>query len=184
MERTKTAIIHAFSELLEEKPYNKITVKDIVERCQINRNTFYYHFEDIPSLLQQVVEKESERLITENYTPHAPIECIRPLLLYCLEHKKALIHVYRYIPMETLYPYLDQIIQHMVEQYFELASQGISAPQEDVTILIRFFKGTMMGILIDWMNKGFSDDIIPDAEHICELLEGTGKRALMKYQEV
>lgn len=183
MERTKTAIIHAFNELLEEKPYNKITVKDIVERCQINRNTFYYHFEDIPSLLRQLVEKETERLITENYTPHAPIECIRPILQYCLEHKKALVHIYRYVPREVLYPHLSQIMKHMVEEYFQFATQGLDTPPEDIAILIRFFKGTMMGILTEWMDDGFKEDIIPDAERICELLEGTGKRALMKYQE-
>lgn len=51
MNRNKQAIIDAFWELLEEKPLSKITVKDIVERCQINRNTFYYHFRDIPLLL-------------------------------------------------------------------------------------------------------------------------------------
>lgn len=44
MNRTKQAIVNAFWELLDEKPLSKITVKDIVERCQVNRNTFYYHF--------------------------------------------------------------------------------------------------------------------------------------------
>lgn len=37
MNRTKSAITNAFWQLLEEKPYSKITVKDIVDRCQINR---------------------------------------------------------------------------------------------------------------------------------------------------
>lgn len=52
---TKKAIIEAFWKLLEEKPYNKITVKEIVDSCQINRNTFYYHFHDIPDLLEQII---------------------------------------------------------------------------------------------------------------------------------
>ena len=56
MNRTKEAIVNAFWELLEEKPYNKITVKDIVDRCQINRNTFYYHFHDIPELLESIIK--------------------------------------------------------------------------------------------------------------------------------
>lgn len=52
MNHTRAAIINAFWQLLDEKPYNKITVKNIVERCQVNRNTFYYHFHDIPELLE------------------------------------------------------------------------------------------------------------------------------------
>ena len=41
---TKEIIARTFTELLEEKSMAKITVKDIVERCGVNRNTFYYHF--------------------------------------------------------------------------------------------------------------------------------------------
>lgn len=52
MIRTKEIIRDAFWELLEEKPYNKITVQDIVNRCQVNRNTFYYHFQNIPALME------------------------------------------------------------------------------------------------------------------------------------
>ena len=33
--------------LLEERPLDKITVKDITDRCGLTRNTFYYHFQDI-----------------------------------------------------------------------------------------------------------------------------------------
>ena len=58
MNRTELAIITAFWQLLEEKPYNKITVKNIVERCDINRNTFYYHFQDIPDLLYKSLKKD------------------------------------------------------------------------------------------------------------------------------
>ena len=39
---TKEIIAKTFTELLDEKPMSKITVKDIVERCGVNRNTFYY----------------------------------------------------------------------------------------------------------------------------------------------
>ena len=44
---TKLAIAFAFKELLLEKPLNKITINDIAEKCEMNRQTFYYHFHDI-----------------------------------------------------------------------------------------------------------------------------------------
>ncbi len=37
---TKMAIMMCFMQLLEEKQIDKITVKDICESCEINRNTF------------------------------------------------------------------------------------------------------------------------------------------------
>ena len=41
---TKKAIMYEFMSILEVKSLDKITVKDICERCEINRNTFYYYF--------------------------------------------------------------------------------------------------------------------------------------------
>ena len=59
MDRTKKVITDAFWQLLTEKPYNKITVKNIVELCGVNRNTFYYHFPDIPYLLEHTIEEKT-----------------------------------------------------------------------------------------------------------------------------
>ena len=48
---TKKAIKESLRKLLEERPLSRITVKDIAATCGINRNTFYYHYQDIPMLL-------------------------------------------------------------------------------------------------------------------------------------
>ncbi|MGN1277577.1 MAG: TetR family transcriptional regulator, partial [Floccifex sp.] len=58
MNRTEKLIMNSFLSLLEKKPYNKITVKDIVEDCQVNRNTFYYHFHDIPDVLEKYLKED------------------------------------------------------------------------------------------------------------------------------
>ena len=46
----KREIKNSFIKLLTERPISQITVKDIVEDCGVNRNSFYYHFQ--PSLVQ------------------------------------------------------------------------------------------------------------------------------------
>ena len=51
---TRENIKGCFLELLEESPFSHITVKDIVERCAINRNTFYYYFQDMAALAEAV----------------------------------------------------------------------------------------------------------------------------------
>ena len=38
---TKDAIAKALTDLLQERPIEKITIKDITDRCGINRQTFY-----------------------------------------------------------------------------------------------------------------------------------------------
>lgn len=51
---TEELIVQAVERLLMQKKVKKLTVKDIVEECGITRQTFYYHFRDIPDLLKWV----------------------------------------------------------------------------------------------------------------------------------
>ncbi|KRN97314.1 hypothetical protein IV55_GL000242 [Furfurilactobacillus siliginis] len=59
--RTKRNITDAFTQLLAEKDFDKITVAEIAERADINRRTFYLHYEDIYALLDEL----ENTLVTE-----------------------------------------------------------------------------------------------------------------------
>lgn len=51
--RTKKAIRNAFLELLEEKDFDDITVRDLTTRADINRGTFYFHYKDKHELMKE-----------------------------------------------------------------------------------------------------------------------------------
>lgn len=59
---TSKAIEESFIRLLNGRPLDKITIKDIVDDCGISRNTFYYHFQDITALLQHILNADVERV--------------------------------------------------------------------------------------------------------------------------
>jgi AcrR family transcriptional regulator len=50
--KTKAAIVSEFLKLVETRQFDKITVTDLVEQCNISRQTFYYHFDDIEKMLE------------------------------------------------------------------------------------------------------------------------------------
>ena len=80
---TKEIIARTFTELLDQKPMSKITVKDIVEHCGVNRNTFYYHFRDIPDVVEFILKKKWDEIL------EAPQE--RTSITECVEEMAALI---------------------------------------------------------------------------------------------
>ena len=51
----KQAIKTSFLKLLDERPLTRITVLDIAADCGINRNSFYYHYHDIPALIEEII---------------------------------------------------------------------------------------------------------------------------------
>ena len=72
---TREAIKATFLRLLEERPFSEITVKNIVEECGINRNSFYYHFQDLPSLLEEIIREESDAVIEKYSSVNSIVEC-------------------------------------------------------------------------------------------------------------
>lgn len=186
MNRTKDAIVAAFGELLEERPLNKITVKDIVERCGVNRNTFYYHFEDIPSLLEQTIEHMTNQIIQTYSHFGSPIDCLAPLVQYATAHKRAFLHIYRSAQREAFLSRLDRIAMLSVGKYVDAVTADLfpsPSMSQEKFLLTKYYKCTLVGALLDWLDAGMDYDLLAAMESICELLAGSGKQAFLRCKD-
>ena len=98
---TKDSIKAAFIKLLNERPLNKISVKSIVDICNISRNTFYYHFQDIPRLLEEIIIDSANTLVKENDTVKSMGECIETAFAYVKTRKQSTISIIRSTALHT-----------------------------------------------------------------------------------
>lgn len=62
---TKKALATALKNKMKEKPFSKITVSELIETCEVNRKTFYYHFQDIYDLLRWLFEEETLTILKQ-----------------------------------------------------------------------------------------------------------------------
>ncbi len=53
-------------------------------------------------------------------------------------------------------------------------------PTDDAAILMRYYKGTLVGCLLDWLDDGMRYDLETEIERLCFLMEGNGARAIQK----
>lgn len=180
MSRAKDAIKDAFWSLLNEKPYSSITVKDIVNRCQVNRNTFYYHFQDIPSLLEQTIKEWMDGIIQRCRASGSPIDCISALIQECAQKKNAILHIYRSVRQEDFLNFIDRLALYVIRSYVDSATAGLSIRPEERKLLIRFYKCVFVGIALDWLRTGMKYDLMTSAELLGGLLAGSGQQAFLK----
>lgn len=61
--QTKTALAASLKKFMAKKPLGKITISEIIADCNVNRKTFYYHFEDIYALLKWMLEQEAIEVV-------------------------------------------------------------------------------------------------------------------------
>lgn len=177
---TRNAIIQAFLQLLEERPLSKITVKDIVDTCGINRNTFYYHFEDIPSLIEAISKDEMDRLVQEHAKVDSLEDCLMIAVDFILQKKRIVLHLYNSNNRDLYERELMNICHYVVSTYFDSLFDGQPYCREDKEILVRSYRCWCFGLLIDWLNEGLNEDVKPILKRLCELREGSVEVSLTR----
>lgn len=183
MNHTKSAIIDTFWQLLEERPYTKITVRDIVDRCQVNRNTFYYHFHDIPELLETTIKSSVDQIIQTNGHFGSPTDCLIPIVERCLKRKKAMLHIYRSVKRDVFQNELERIILYTVTQYVHTVTQNLNIPAEDNAVLIQYYKCCLLGYTLDWMDQNMNFDLLKSVTRITDLVGDSLKQAFLELSE-
>ena len=164
----KAAICRSASALLTKKHTKKLTVKDIVEECGITRQTFYYHFQDIPDLVCYMMEQGSKELL-ENFLAQPTLEDkIRYLLSIALNARPM---IQRTIPasyQDELEPLLLNQFYSFFEQLFQTSPAAASAFDSLTTnqrkLLIRYHSLAFLGLIRTWSNEDTKhmDEIVHD----------------------
>ena len=177
---TKEVIIKTLFELLNEKPLAKITVKDIVERCGVNRNTFYYHFRDISDVVESALRREVDKAFERPVEVDSVLECLDVLVKLIGENRKAMLHIYCSIQRENFTDALDKMCEYIVNQYAKHNFDKEILEKEEVKVLMHFYKCVMTGVVLDWMNHRMSYDLTEYAVKIRALYGNTFEQTLEK----
>lgn len=180
---TRKAIMDSCVRLLEERPVDKITVKDIVEDCGINRNTFYYHFEDLPTLISEIVREDTQRVVDENISVNSLWECLKSAIDYTQKRRRMVMHIYHSANRAAFEQQLFKICEHVVTQYVDKAISALSGAgvtPEDRKIIIQAYACEFFGQIILWMSEDMPEDFSGRMLRLCELREGMTMEMLLR----
>ena len=83
----KNIISEKFVSMALSKSIDKITVKALIEECDISRQTFYYHFKDIMDVIEWSVNKKMEDTLLKSLKAQKPEEAIEIFILSAAQNK-------------------------------------------------------------------------------------------------
>lgn len=176
---TKKAIAGALKELMEEKPISKITVGDIADRCGINRQTFYYHFQDIPDLVEWICIVEADETIENNKDYATWQEGILAVFEKLKKEKSFTKNLYRSTPREMLLNYLYKMVYPLLYAVVEEEAQGMSVREEDKKFITHFYDYAFVGLLIDWVQHDMEADPKKIVDELSTMIKGSFRLALI-----
>jgi len=177
---TKNAIIRSFLEILNEKPFDKITVTDIVERCGVNRNTFYYYYQDIYALLDEVFQNERDAILSKYPVYDSWQEGFLQATKFAFENKQAIFHIYNSIRKDTLEQYLYDVTSNAITAFVRKQAEGLPVTEENIRLLADFYTFGLMGFVFSWLNHGMKTDPKEIIKNAGTLLDGNIRYTLEK----
>jgi len=179
----KEAVKRSFLKLLKERPLREITVKDIVQDCGINRNSFYYHYRDIPALLEEIVMEYADSIIASEGPALSLSDCLGTAVRFAQEHRQAVLHINQSAHRLLFEQCLMNVCRRAVESYAATAIGSVPIQPGDREILVRFYQCECFGQIVEWLNSGMRYDIDRQFQRLCQLADGMTEAMLRRAAE-
>lgn len=146
---TKKLLMSTFQEMLEELPFDKITVAALVKRAGISPNTFYYHYQDIYALLDAWFRERAEAFIPSD----APIEwksTTKAVLHQCKAHPKTVYHVFDGLSRDRLERYIFSLTDDVFMKVVHQAAEGRSLSDDRLRSIAAFCRYAYIGFVMQF----------------------------------
>lgn len=169
----------ALLRLLEKKPFAYITIKEICEEAQVNRSTFYLHYENTSDLLHEAIHYLFDRFFSQfPIDSHAAAARIHdapldelmfitadyliPYLTYIKENRricKAALEHPKSFDTGNMY-------QWMFSHVFAPVLERFHISEKEQRYMMRFYLTGITAIAMEWLEKDCEDSI----EEICRII--------------
>lgn len=141
---TKSIIVNSFKELMQKKSFDKISINDITSNCYLNRQTFYYHFQDKYELMNYIYYHEIFLPLVDGLNENNYLERFEQMFA---KMKKEETLYFNAITMSGDYGFKEYIQTILKELITELC------PNEK-SINIDFYTYGLSGVIINWIHCG------------------------------
>lgn len=155
---TKRAIAGSLKKLASEYPLNKITIKLISDDCEINRQTFYYHFHDIYDLVEWIYAEEASKALGAKKTYDTWQQGFLRIFEYAEKNRDFVIRTFHSFSREHLETYLYRVTYNLLIDVVNEKAAGVKVRDDDKAFIANFYKYGFVGLMIDWISGGMNED--------------------------
>lgn len=152
----KELIMASAIRLLEQKTYKELSVLDIVADSKVNRNTFYYHFKDMPALVEALACRCIDLIFADSSTTLVQKLFLVVDALY--ENRTLVLHVFDYADRGVFDEGLDRVCSHLMEHAFECSAALQKHSEDEKNRIFSMGKSCMFGLCSHCLMHGVSED--------------------------
>ncbi len=159
-QNAKAEIVNSFKKLLNKKSIDRITVKEICEHCNVNRQTFYNHFTDIIDVFKYFFYEEISIEIAQNRTFETWNGGFLATMKYLKDNSNMISNIYKSSYWEETNNYFNNLSNKLLSDVIEecMKKMGVILNTKDKNFIINFYRHVFNGLMIDWVSDGMQDE--------------------------
>ncbi|ULO06382.1 dihydroxyacetone kinase transcriptional activator DhaS [Paenibacillus sp. 19GGS1-52] len=180
---TKKALAQSLKSLMEHIPLNKISVKHLVDDCGLNRQTFYYHFQDIFDLLGWIYKTEAVESIAQYRSYSTWTDGFYRIFCYIESNKAFCYNTLDSLGRNHLDAYLYEVTNDLIMGVINELSSNMTVSSEDKRFIANFYTLAFTGLVIQWLRDGMKEQPKQIIAKLSELIEGNFLKALHRYED-
>ena len=182
-QKAKAAIINSFKQLINKKSIDKITVKEICEHCDLNRQTFYNHFTDIMDVFKFIFFEELSIEIAQNITFETWGGGFLATMNYLKENSKMILHIYNssyWLEFNTYFTnFSNRLLGDVVEEC--AFKMKVKLKDNDEKFIVNFYRHVFNGLIIDWISEGMEDKPEIILKKLLNMITGSIPRSVAAF---
>lgn len=173
---TKRALAEALKKAVKKKPFQKITVTELIKECDVNRKTFYYHFDNIYALLKWTLEEEAIGVVKQFNLLEDYEEAITFVIDYVEQNDYMINCAFDSIGREELKRFFYSDFREIGLSVIDGAEKehGKKLDEEYKEFLSFFYVEAITGLIIEWIRNREKRD----REKVVQYISGTIKASL------
>ncbi|MDD5922044.1 MAG: TetR/AcrR family transcriptional regulator C-terminal domain-containing protein [Eubacteriales bacterium] len=168
---TEQALANSLKKLLGKKTLDKITVRDITDDCGVNRQTFYYHFQDVYDLVEWIFTEAAKQ-----YRDRIDLSNWRDVVLQIMndltEDKHFVMNTYYSLTRRQLDQFMQKLFRAPIRNLLDQASEDSSASEEEKVFITDMFTYALVGIITEWIAEGMPQKGAEDLNRLFQMMEG------------
>lgn len=182
---TKLAIIESFIQLSKEMPIEKITVTKITEKCGINRNTFYYYYQDAYALLEEIIYTKAKKLfvLDEENLADSWKSNLRFIGEYARKNESFIRSVYQSMGRDAFGDYLVNISFESVYKTIKMSCSGKHISDDSMKSTSYIMSKMFAETAVEWIRGKIDTDPVKVMEKAIVSMDGVAETILENFDK-
>lgn len=164
--RTQRLLHEALISLILERGWNDVSVREVCERADVGRSTFYVHFGDKEELLLSgfaLFRSELQRQVKTEGTK--PLAFVPLLIAHVHSHRR----LWRALVGKQCGPAVQKRLSELIAEMLERELAETVAPGPRRSAAVRYMAGAFLQLLVWWLDARSGLDVGELEELLCEL---------------